>query len=756
MKSLKQKTLSIMLVFILTFGQVGLPVSLVAAAELPSSPSAPETPDSPDSPDQPSSPDAPETSQTTDTQSTSNPSPTPSPTEEPTPSPAPIVESPEQPEEPILPGGEEEEEAEEETDSETYDSSTSDYSSPSDTGSQTYDGSLGDPQIITGEAGATGAIVNTGNSNYATSPLGYGSGPSVSLTSEGNGADSENTGVLIVDDTSTTDQTNTAGADNSLELSSNSGENSASRNVGETSIDTGDADTSGTIVNALNTNVDGVAVAEFNVLDDQVGDLILDYEAFCIAGCSAWTIDVTNADSGADSENTGTVDLTLNDETTQTNDAILNNELILSANTGDNITNDNTGGDSAITTGDANVSGNVINFVNNNLAGNVIYGVVNIFGDLVGDIILPESLLAQLGYYGSGVDVNIDNSGNGTESTNTGTVDLTQTDNFTQINDATILNNLTLDGTTGGNSTSDNTGGNNSITTGDVDIDATVVNIANTNVIGGTWWIVLINEAGNWFGKILGAPSGQDYFGSEGTQFAVGVDGTVNITNEGNGSGSTNTGTVTADITNTTTQTNTAEITNNIDLSANTGGNSASRNTGGKSEIETGDANIMLNVLNFVNNNFAGGNVVFTVVNVFGTWLGDFVGPGYEKKNNSIAASSNVSNPSSPSGGTTSNTSASPAGGSEVESGVYNADTSGSNSSTSQGAATSNSYSSPATQIAGFTASVGPADTELPGAQMGSEVRKKLRINLAWLLLIIPAAGALFIVNRKLTRMRIS
>src|SRR4029077_16659587 len=81
---------------------------------------------------------------------------------------------------------------------------------------------------------------------------------------------------------------------------------------------------------------------------------------------------------------------------------------------------------------------------------------------------------------------------------------------------------------------------------------------------------------------------------------------------------------------NITSQTNAAGIVNNINLAANTGGNNTSYNTGGNSSIATGDANIIANLVNFVNNNVTGGGkLVVTVVNVFGSWLGNFVTPGH-------------------------------------------------------------------------------------------------------------------------------
>ncbi|MBI2009730.1 MAG: hypothetical protein HYS86_00990 [Candidatus Chisholmbacteria bacterium] len=310
--------------------------------------------------------------------------------------------------------------------------------------------------------------------------------------------------------------------------------------------------------------------------------------------------------------------------TFQNNDATIENNLILDSNSGYNVAKDNLGGDVAIVSGDANTSANVVNMANNNFAGNVLVGVVNIFGDLIGDIILPE----QEGS-GGGSGTYAANVANGADSQNFNNIDQSTLDAITQNNTATIDNNLNLAATTGGNSAKDNIGGGgNSIITGDANVVAQVLNIANTNIVGGSWWVVLVNEAGNWIGHIVGGGEGANYAGSAGTEFLVNPDGSITASNGENLAGSTNTNNLTTNTTNTTTQTNTATIVNNLDLSANTGGNKAKDNGGGNTSIVTGDANIVANVVNFLNNNFVGGRVYLTVINVFGSWLGDFVGPG--------------------------------------------------------------------------------------------------------------------------------
>ena len=176
-----------------------------------------------------------------------------------------------------------------------------------------------------------------------------------------------------------------------------------------------------------------------------------------------------------------------------------------------------------------------------------------------------------------------------------------------------------------------NTGGNNHVSSGNSSADSHVLSVANSNIDGGTWWLVIVNKAGEWIGKILGAPKGATYAGSSGTDFAVNEKGEITAI-LGNGASSSNTSESQSSVSDTTSQANTAQIQNKLNLSANTSDNKAPANTGGASNIKTGDATIIANLVNFVNINIAnGGKLVVTVVNVFGSWLGDFVSPGTSK-----------------------------------------------------------------------------------------------------------------------------
>jgi len=314
-----------------------------------------------------------------------------------------------------------------------------------------------------------------------------------------------------------------------------------------------------------------------------------------------------------------------------------------------------------------------------------------------------------------------------------------------------------LNPTTGNNQISDNTMGDSNLTTGDTNVNVNVLNVANTNISGGDMWLVLVNQAGNWVGKILGAPTGSSNMaGSAGTEFSVDQNGQINVTNSGNAAGSANTGSVNSETNNTLVQSNNAKVVNNLNLSANTGGNIARDNTMSNSSITTGDANIVANVVNFVNNNISGGGKLYVmVVNVFGSWAGDFVTPGTTKPADS------------PQGGTQSSSS------NDSNSNSNNSSNNNSNNSAS-GSVSSNSSSgittlithtlsyhnsNPGSWFSGQSGSNGPSDPTLADANsqglvagvntIAGPTTKGWTLNLAWLVVALPIIFGLGFITRR-------
>lgn len=625
MNKLKKGIAIVLLMILVLFGRTP-----AWAIEMPTPPPAPSTPVAPSAPTQPSAPPSTPTPTQTPTYQPSV-QPTASPTSQPVSQPSPTVQPTQS------------------SSNQSNESSTNSSPSPSPFASATptptpttnqtgNNQQVGDTFLKTGDANNTGNIVTSANNNQSVLPNTATTSPapnSNTVSNEGNGANSQSNTNLTNSNNKTTNQDNQSHVLNNLHQSSITGRNSAVDNVGDTTLATGDANVTGTVISQLNTNIDGLAVSEFNIADNYQGDYILDFAKHCIIGCQNFSnTQVANTNNGANSQNNANLSTLTNQNTFQQNDAQAESNLILTADSGNNDASRNTGGDTFINTGDANVAANALSLVNNNLSGQVLYGVVNVFGKLVGDIIIPKEVLQGLGVCGDCTnDVNLMNSGNGSNSQNTAEANLSTNEDLFQTNEADIQNNIIVSGTTGDNQTSLNTDGVSYVSTGDTNVDAKALNIANSNMNGGNWWLVLVNQAGQWIGKIMGAPEGNQFAGSDGTQFAVNGNGDITAINNGNGSGSSNEASVNQTTDTNIQQNNTAKVTNNLQLTANTGQNKASGNTGGDSVVKTGDSNVVASLVNFVNNNITGGGkLLVTVVNVFGEWAGNLFTPDQEKK----------------------------------------------------------------------------------------------------------------------------
>lgn len=181
---------------------------------------------------------------------------------------------------------------------------------------------------------------------------------------------------------------------------------------------------------------------------------------------------------------------------------------------------------------------------------------------------LPESVLAD--------QLSITLSGNGEGSTSEAAVDITSTSIINQTNTADIQNNIDLVANTGNNTASNNTDGDTTISTGDINQTVDVLNIANGN-------------------------------GATNSNITYVTD--VSILSNGTGSGNS----VTFDLSSSReiNQGNIADIENNVDVDLNTGGNSITGQTGGSNLLATGNITGDINIRNCINRNIIGGDSGF-------------------------------------------------------------------------------------------------------------------------------------------------
>ena len=256
------------------------------------------------------------------------------------------------------------------------------------------------------------------------------------------------------------------------------------------------------------------------------------------------------------------------------NEGVLENEATTTAATGEN--NASSTGETLITTGDAYASANVVSVVNLNLV------------ESDGFLYLLNNFLQSLGH----IDLRLFTSSETPPDNPCGTPtcdDLASTLDVETQNEATISNVVIARSSTGSNFAA---GGNALINTGNAYAGANVVNIANTNIINSNYLLFAFNNFGGWDGDLIFPNS--DFFSSFFTSSFLG--GGANVSN-----------------------TNSANIENEVETSAETGGNETE---GDGSLIETGNALAGSNVTNVVNTNLFNSPTFFVVFRIFGNWNG--------------------------------------------------------------------------------------------------------------------------------------
>lgn len=259
----------------------------------------------------------------------------------------------------------------------------------------------------------------------------------------------------------------------------------------------------------------------------------------------ATTIEITG--NGSDTNNTATVSTTQTTVVTQTNEANIDNNVSANSNTGGNDANRNTGGAVSVDTGDAKTLVGVSNTVNSNTA-----DVDNCNCDMDADVLI---------------------SGNGDGSRNNANLDMTNTTQVAQTNDADIDNRVDANSNTGKNDANRNTGGDVEVVTGNAWTGVWVDNLANSN-----WARVGGNSNSNGSVSLRILDNGADTRNN----IALALDRDVLLQ-----------------------QYNSADVDNDVDAKASTGYNEANRNTGGEVSVDTGDAKTKVGVDNAVNFNWA-------------------------------------------------------------------------------------------------------------------------------------------------------
>lgn len=478
-------------------------------------------------------------------------------------------------------------------------------------------GSIG-PQEPTGSQGETG----TGPEGCVGSdcPIEEASASTesdLSGTNSNTGEGSTNTVEADVNQTDTTSVSNSAKDTTKADLTGNTGSNTNTGNTGDAATTTGSAGIGVTSVKNDNTAViggsAGLDVSGHN--GDYTGDYTIGFGSSTADLSGGGSYEAKNDTTGANSTNT--VDLSTKAEEVNEvqNDGKILNDLVLKAITGQNDVNANTG-DAVIATGDADVAATLVNLLNTTVInGSLMVSVADIFGDLLGNIVLPDLAALAAALFPAGMPAIVaGNENTGTHSINEIDIDLKDTEKTAIDNNAKVTTTMDADAITGQNEALANTGGG-FVNTGDGSVSLANLTLANTTVEGGSWGIVVVNALNRWLGFLVG---------TNGEVRALSQDETIEAMNRKTGADSTNEIAISDERERETSVENNAVITNKIDAEAITGQNEASLNTGA-GKISTGDANIQATAVNITNTTVKDASLFIAVVNIFGDWFGDLL-----------------------------------------------------------------------------------------------------------------------------------
>jgi hypothetical protein len=458
--------------------------------------------------------------------------------------------------------------------------------------------------------------LKVGSPEYKTAlALGLISDPSIANTGPG----STNTGTLNNNNNGWIDLTTLVDVINTIHSSASSGDANVSGNTTGGSAVTGAANV---LVNLLNLLASAWSWSNGNLsyfvqslFGNKKGDILLNPNASTAGGGGQLGGVSTTSNTGPGSTNDATTNNNNNLNVNNTVDSSITNNVDINAQSGNANVGGNTSGGDAVT-GDATAEVNIINLINSFInSGDSFFGVLNIFGNLDGNVLFPDGFLNGLvqGNAASG-DNNASNTDTGPGSSNNATVNNNNNANVTNNVTGAFNNNINSAATSGAANTSGNTNAG-SATTGDATTSNALFNLTNTSVFGDNAVLVIVNVLGHWVGRIMNV-------GGNGQSQAALLTGNATVSNNNTGPGSTNNSTVNNN--------NNLNLNNNVDgtiinnvhadatsgdanVSGNTNGGNA---TSGKANVATNVANIFGSVLNI--KHWFG----VLVINVFGDWLG--------------------------------------------------------------------------------------------------------------------------------------
>ena len=494
----------------------------------------------------------------------------------------------------------------------------------------------GSVSLLTGDSSADGTLINQGNTNVtqADDDAFQASASTDDSLAQGSEAENFNTGEDSTNfasatevDTLTVTNDNQAYADNNLTVEGTSGSNLVADNDGSATLTTGDIELIANMLNILNLNITGDDFLHLivNIFGQLNGTLDLDDIAAALGLQSDDQLEVIaqNTATGEDSDNTAEAVKEETTDITNTNSAEVNNTMDVSAVSGQNevVNNDGT---ADVITGRIQILANLMNFINANFSGEKwSFIMVNIFGSLTGDIIVPDTQ-AYLADEGTVLAQNV---GAGEDSHSSATATSEVTTSVTNTNSVDLTNTINADGISGENDQSGNDDdGTHTLATGAVDVATQLMNFLNFNITGNNWVFLIVNVFGTWMGQIVNFAGTGTLDAPEGSFAALSVGGSGSSSSPGpglvGGDGSTNTASATYISDTTVSNTNSAQVNNTMNIEGVSGQNAVNHNDASTS-LTTGWVEIDANLLNIINMNVTGRSWMIVFLNVFGDFVGN-------------------------------------------------------------------------------------------------------------------------------------
>ena len=307
------------------------------------------------------------------------------------------------------------------------------------------------------------------NSNAVTDPT-----PSDASTQD---ADQQpvNNSASQVTPPSTTQDNQASSVTNNVNANSQSGNTNVAQSPVGGDATSGSATASATLINTIGSSV-GQSSTPWqtftdNITGNQTGNV---------------SVDPTTIPSPSSPSTAQTPDTT--PSTVQTASSIDNNVTLLAGSGDATVENNGVGGNA--TSGPATADANLINVIDSAITDQQSFlGIINIIGNLTGNIVLPQNLINALSIPTTATD----NGSGATQLTN----------NFL------INNNVTLLAQSGQAAVVSN-GNSGNATSGNTTTNLELYNLINSQINGGNLLLVFVNVLGSWTGFLLSEPAGTD------------------------------------------------------------------------------------------------------------------------------------------------------------------------------------------------------------------------------------------------------